>query len=174
MLLASLHLCAGIKRGPARGGETGFPSTITYARQPSGRMLEAVGLPVLLTEQFARSFLICFWQNQAGELRCSETASATEGGFRHLKSCVQTARGVWTLKQTGVDLWEELRSFGGVFALAQSNLSSRGSKGCGHSGDHGKDAAVNGRRIWPSAICRRLSVKQPLEVINSPHVKRSS
>lgn len=136
---------------PGASGEAGFPSMTDH-------------LPLLLTRHFAQALP----NPLLAKPRCSGTASGTERGFRHLKS-PNAARGGWALKQMGAQesalvcevLWRCVCP-----GLVQPLLLR--SEGCGHGRDHSKDNGVNGRRIWPSAICRRLSVKQPPKVINSP------
>ena len=132
MFLASSHPCAGIKRGPARGREAGFPSTITYARQPSACVPEVVGLSVLLTEQFARTLpnpLLAkpgwgaeMLRNSLGHREGIQAPQIPEHSTWGL--CFEAGRHVGD----SVDLWEELGSFGDAFALAQSSLSSSGAK----------------------------------------------
>lgn len=123
------HPSAGIRRGPARGR---VPAAVAHHRQPSARVPEVVGLPVLLTEQFAQTLPNPLLAKPDWGAQMFGNSLSHQGGIRAPQT---PERSLWGLGfeadghvGDSVDLGEVLRSFGEGFAVAQSNLSSSGAK----------------------------------------------
>lgn len=95
-------------------------------------MPEVVGLPVLLTEQFEPSFPNPLLAKPGWGGEMLRKSLGHRGGVQAPQIPERSAWGLGCEADRhvgdAVDLWEELGSFGDVFALAQSNLSSPGAK----------------------------------------------
>lgn len=95
-------------------------------------MPEVVGLPVLLTEQFAQTLPNPLLAKPGWGAQMFRNSLGHRGGIQAPET---PERSMWGLRceadrhvGDSIDLGEALRSFGEGFALAQSDLSSPGAK----------------------------------------------